>query len=157
MNTKLIMASLAAADRRLKARGYVAFDEVFLEMGKLEARDWEAWRFGRVPYLERAIRLNLGQIAAVCRAVQSSARRGNLKPSWTAYNRWGKGARTLLRFTKSGDPSLERIWATRHVLARPRDARGAGSSPSGVADSGTVGLTSAVIPETDSRIGPMAP
>ena len=81
---ELELAALAAADRGLKGRGYMALDEVFRDMGKLEAKDWEDWRRGKVPYLERVIRLNLSQINAVCRAVHASARRGTLKPSWTA-------------------------------------------------------------------------
>lgn len=82
---ELELAALAAADRCLKDRGYIAIDEVFREMGKLEPKRWEDWRFGRVSYLEQVIRLNLSQINTVCRAVHDSARRGNLKPSWTAY------------------------------------------------------------------------
>lgn len=54
-------------------------------MGKLDATQWEDWSRVRVAYLERVIRLNLNQINTVCRAVHASARRGNLKPSWTAY------------------------------------------------------------------------
>lgn len=100
----------------------VLLDEVFREMGKLDSRRWDDWRRGRVPYLERMIRLNLSQINVVCRAVQASAGQGNLKPSWTAYVKWGKGPRTPLRFTKSGDPHLERVWATRHVRTQPRSA-----------------------------------
>ncbi len=125
---ELELAALAAADRLLKARGYIALDEVFREMGKLEAKDWEDWRRGRVPYLERVIRVNLSQINAVCRAVQASARQGNLKPSWTAYVKWGKGTRTPLRFTKSSDPQLERSWATRHVRTQARSADGNASA-----------------------------
>ena len=117
---ELELAALAAADRGLKARGYIALDEVFREMGKLDAKQWDEWRRGKVPYLERVIRLNLSQINAVCRAVHASARRGNLKPSWTAYVRWGKGPRPPLRFTKSGDPTLERAWATRYVCIAPK-------------------------------------
>ena len=117
---ELELAALAAADRGLKARGYIALDEVFREMGKLDAKQWDEWRRGKVPYLERVIRLNLSQINAVCRAVHASARRGNLKPSWTAYVRWGKGSRPPLRFTKSGDPNLERAWATRYVCSAPK-------------------------------------
>lgn len=117
---ELELAAVAAADRGLKSRGYIALDEVFREMGKLDAKQWEDWRRGRVPYLERVIRLNLTQITAVCRAVHASARRGNLRPSWTAYVRSGKGPRPPLRFTKSGDPSLERAWATRYVCSAPQ-------------------------------------
>ncbi len=126
---ELELAALEAADRRLKAIGYIALDEVFREMGKLEAKHWEDWRFGRVPHLERVIRLNLSQINAVCRAVHASARRGNLKSSWTACVKWGNGARTPLPFTKSGDPRLERAWSTRYLLPKPAPVR-ANATPS---------------------------
>ncbi len=69
---ELELAALATADPCLQARGYVAFDEVFREMGKLGATQWDEWRRGPVPYLERLIRLNLSLINAVCRAVQAS-------------------------------------------------------------------------------------
>ena len=38
---QLEVTALAAADRCLKARGYIALDEAFREVGKLEAKDWE--------------------------------------------------------------------------------------------------------------------
>jgi hypothetical protein len=91
-------------------------------MGKLDAKQWDEWCRGRVPYLERVIRLNLSQINAVCRTVHASARRGNLKPSWTVYVRWGKGARPPLRFTKSGVSHLEWALATRSVRTQLRSA-----------------------------------
>jgi hypothetical protein len=50
--------------------------------------------------------------------MHASARRWNVKPSRTAYVRWSKGPQQPLRFTKSGDLYLERIWATRDVGTR---------------------------------------
>ena len=110
-------AALNAADLCLKSKGYIALADVFREMGKVDPKQWEDWRFGRIPYLERVIRLNLSQINGVCRTIHASAKRGDLKPSWTGYHRWGKGPRVTLRFTKSGDPKLEKAWAT-HYLPR---------------------------------------
>lgn len=141
---ELELAAIAAADRCLKTRKYIALDEMFREMGKLEMKDWENWRFGRVPYLERVIHLNLSQITAICRAVHASARRGNLKPSWTAYVKWGKGTRTPLRFTKSGDSYLERAWATRYVLPQSKDARPAPSPASAAAVPRASGLNGSI-------------
>jgi hypothetical protein len=39
----------------------------------------------------------------------------NLKPSWTAYMRRGRGPKQRLRFTKTGDPRLEEAYATHFV------------------------------------------
>ncbi|MSU63836.1 MAG: hypothetical protein EXS31_15790 [Pedosphaera sp.] len=108
-------AALDAATCCMKAKRHIALVDVFLEMGKLSRKNHEDWRMGRVPYLERVIELNLSQINSVCRAIHESARRGKLKPNWTAYVKWGKGERPPLRFTKSGDPYLERQWATHYL------------------------------------------
>jgi hypothetical protein len=113
--TELEKSALAAADRCLKVKRHLALVDVFLEMGKLSRINHDHWRAGRVPYLERVIELNLAQINAVCRVVHASARRGRLKPSWTAYLKRGPGGRPPLRFTKSGDPQLERHWATHYL------------------------------------------
>jgi hypothetical protein len=119
--------ALDIADRCLKTQGHIALVDVFRGLGALSDTDHEAWRRRKVPYLEKVIRLNLGQINAVCRAVHASARRGKLKPSWTAYMSWGKGARVRLRFTKSGDETLERAWATHYLPITP-PPRGAGNA-----------------------------
>jgi len=37
----------------------------------------------------------------------------------TVYKSWGKGKKTLLHFSKSGDPSIEAAYATHFV--RPQD------------------------------------
>ncbi len=89
-----------------------------MEMGHLSKKQHDDWRMGRVAYLEQIIALNLNKITAICRAIHASAARGKLKPSWTAYVKWGKGARTPLRFTKSGDPKLERLWATHYLMPK---------------------------------------
>ena len=43
------------------------------------------------------------------------ARKHDLKPSWTAYNKWGKGENVRLRFSKSGDETIEKLYATHYV------------------------------------------
>lgn len=95
---QLELAALKAAYQCLKSRDFIAAVVVFMEMDKLTRKDHEDWRRGRVPYLERVIKLNLAQINVVCRAIHASARRGKLKPSWTAHVRWGKDDRP--RFPK---------------------------------------------------------
>jgi hypothetical protein len=117
-NQELEKAALQAADRCLKGKGHIALVEVFLEMGRLTKKQHEDWRMGRVPYLEQILGMNLSKITTICRAVHASAVRGKLKASWTAYVKLGKGARTPLRFTKSGDPKLERLWATHYLMPK---------------------------------------
>jgi hypothetical protein len=112
---ELEQAALRAAERCLKAKGYISMVDVLMELGKLSREDYESWRFRQVPFLERVIHGNLAQLNAILRAVQTNSAKGKLKASWTAYMSWGKGNRQPLRFSKSSDPNLERAYATHHL------------------------------------------
>jgi hypothetical protein len=89
--------------------------DVLVRIGWLAPDDLEAWRFGRVPYLERAIRCNLTRLSRFLRILGFHCHDLNLTASHTAYVKWGKGKRTPLRFTKTGDAALERIYG-RHFV-----------------------------------------
>ena len=92
--------------------------DVLMELGKLSRQDYESWRSRQVPFLERVTLGNLARLNVILRAVQANAARGKLKASWTAYMSWGKGKRQPLRFSKTGDPNLERAYATHYLLPR---------------------------------------
>lgn len=93
----------------------VAPVDVLVAVDALNARDLEAWRFGRVPFIERAIRGNLSKLRRFLRILGSLCHDLNLKGSHTAYVRWGKGARPPLRFTKTGEPRLEELYSRHYV------------------------------------------
>lgn len=38
-----------------------------------------------------------------------------LSPSFTLYNRWGKGPKTKLRFSKSGNENIEKQYSTHYI------------------------------------------
>lgn len=90
--------------------------DVFVQLEQLSRTDLESWRLGRVPYLEKVIRCNLSQASRILRLLQLHAHDSNLRPSQTAYVKWGKGERTPLRFSKTGDPNIEEAYS-RHFLA----------------------------------------
>ncbi|MDO8544298.1 MAG: hypothetical protein Q7S40_27985 [Opitutaceae bacterium] len=113
---ELKQRALTATGTCLKEKGYIAITDVFIAMNLLTRDDYERWRFRRVPYLEGVIRGSLPAINAVVRAVTENSRRGNLRPSWTAYMSWGKGQREPLRFSKSGNANIERAYATHWLL-----------------------------------------
>lgn len=81
-------------------------------MDLLKPAHLENWRRGRVPYLERVINCNLTRLSRLLRILRFHVHDLRLKPSYTAYMRWGKGPKQRLRFTKSGDPKLEKAYAT---------------------------------------------
>jgi hypothetical protein len=126
---ELEQAAIGAADRCLKSMGYISMVDVLMEMGKLSREDYERWRFRKVPFLERVIQGNLAKINTVLRAVRSNSARGKMIASWTAYMSWGKGKREPLRFSKSGDPNLERAYATHYLLPRVPPASNQGLAP----------------------------
>ncbi len=93
----------------------VAPVDVLVRIGALRAEDVEAWRFGRVPFLERVILGNLSKLRRFLRILGFYCHDLNLTASSTAYVQWGKGPRTPLRFTKTGEAKLETIYA-RHFV-----------------------------------------
>jgi hypothetical protein len=102
----------------LAKKNFVAPIDLFVEMGLLDKADLEAWRFGSIEYLERVLHGNLSKLNRILRILKLHAQSLNLKPSFTAYVRWGKKPRTRLRFSKNVDENLEIAYAT-HFVAMP--------------------------------------
>ncbi len=84
-------------------------------MGNLTKEDYEAWRFGRIPYLERVVRCNLSKTNRILRILRLYAEDRGLRPSHTVYKKWGKGQKIRLRFSKSGNPAIEALYSTHYV------------------------------------------
>jgi hypothetical protein len=105
----------------LKEKGYICFVDVFMHLGYLSKSDYENWRFRRVSSLERVLTVNLSRINFIMKAVRRNSLNGHLKPSMTVYRSWGKGKKTRLQFSKSGDPTIETAYATHFVKPKPAD------------------------------------
>lgn len=116
MNRQELQAKLSVVTSELlREKGYISTVDVLMKLGCLDRKDYEAWRTRKVPYLERVIKINLSRLDFIIRAVQRNSRNGRLRPRWTAYVSWGKGHKVPLRFSKSGEPAIERGYAT-HFL-----------------------------------------
>jgi hypothetical protein len=106
---------------------------VLVKTDILAPRNLENWRFGRVPYLEHVVRGRLSRSSQILRILGFHCHDLNLVPSHTAYVKWGKGPRMPLRFTKTGEERLEKIyarhfaWPGRGPLQPPREKSDAGS------------------------------
>lgn len=109
-----------ASSELLREKGYISFVDILLKMGVLKNEDYEAWRFRKVPNLEQVIAVNLSKINLMLRTLHQNARKGGLRPSKTGYVAWGKGPKTPLKFSKSGDENIEEAYRT-HFL-RPKKA-----------------------------------
>ena len=102
----------------LKEKGYLCFVDVFMKLGYLSKSDYEHWRFKRVSPLERVLNVNLSRINFIMKTVRRNSLNGHLKPGMTVYKSWGSRQKTLLQFSKSGDPRIETAYATHFV--RPK-------------------------------------
>ncbi len=111
---KLEARVVAAAEAALTRQEYVSPVDVLLGIGWLAPAHLKEWRTGRVPYLEGALQANLSRVSEAMRLFRSWAERRGLRPSETAYL-----ARTpdrpVLRFSKSGNPDIERAYRTHWV------------------------------------------
>ena len=79
-----------------------------------------------IDYLERVCTVNLRKLSFIMREIRAYAQKSGLKPSVTVYKQWavkkksGQGHKPVirLRFSKSGDPDIERWYSTHFVDAK---------------------------------------
>lgn len=122
MNEKELIGKVhSSVYHQCQKRGFATPVDVLMDVGVLTKEKYEDWRFGRVPYLERVCNINLHKLSFIMSQIRSYAKKSGYKPSFTYYKRWGmkkKGGmkRTIpLRFSKSGNPEIERLYATHYV------------------------------------------
>jgi hypothetical protein len=124
---QLYPAIARAVAEMLKTTSVVSPVEVLLRLERITKAQYEDWRFGRIPYLERVCIGNLSKLSVILRILDHHARAIGLKPSQTVYHKWGRGGkRIILRFSKSGAPALEAAYS-RHYLTTGRPASGGGA------------------------------
>jgi len=100
-------------------KGYVCSVDVLIKLGYLTEDDYQDWRFGRIPYLEKACQTNLHKLSTINRLIRKYSAEWNLDKSWTAYHKWGRGPKKVLTFSKSRDHQIETLYAT-HFLNKKR-------------------------------------
>ena len=100
-------------------KGYVCSVDVLIKLGFISEKVHQDWRLGKIPYLEKACQANLHKLSSVNRLIRKYSAEWNLEASWTGYNKWGKGPKKRLIFSKSRDPKIESLYAT-HFLNKNR-------------------------------------
>lgn len=103
---------------QLQKNGVATRIQVFLDLGILSKEDVERWRFGKVDYLERVCKANLGTLSFIAKEIRAYGHKHKLKESFTYYKQWGlkdKNVKKKLRFSKSGNPNIEKEYATHYV------------------------------------------
>ena len=104
-------------------RGYATPVDVLMGIGILSKQKYEDWRHGKVDYLERVCNCNLKQLSFIMKQISAYSIQAGYKPSFCYYKRWGvkkkngQGYKPVipLRFSKSGNPEIEKAYATHYV------------------------------------------
>jgi len=99
----------------IEEKGYLSSIEVLLKLEYLSQKDYENWRFGKVEYLEKVCSVNLKKLSTINKTIKDISAQWNLKKSWTAYNKYEKGKKLRLRFSKSGNEKIEEAYATHYL------------------------------------------
>ena len=127
MNDKELIGKVhSAVYHQCRSRGYATPVDVLMDVGYLSKQDYENWRYGCVDFLERVSKVNRSKLSLILREMRSYAAKTGLKPSFCYYKRWGtkkkngQGRKPVipLRFSKSGNPEIERRYATHYVDAK---------------------------------------
>lgn len=96
-------------------KGFICSIDILCELGILSKAQIKDWRFGKIPYLEKVCNKNLGTLTFINRTIKEIAKDKNLKQSWTAYNKFGKGVKSRLIFSKTREDNIENAYATHYI------------------------------------------
>ncbi len=91
-NGELIGKVHNAVYQQIKKTGKATPVQVLIDLGYLSEADHERWRFGKIDYLERVVKVNLHKISFIMKQVRAYAKKADLKPSWTFYKRYDYAA-----------------------------------------------------------------
>jgi hypothetical protein len=119
---KLERQVVRVAERALADRRFVTAIDVLVGIGWLATQLVEDWRRGRIPYLERVVGANLHKISTAMRYLRHWAEQRGLNPSETVYVSWTRD-RHPLRFSKTGEPTIERAYRTHWVSPEFRESK----------------------------------
>jgi len=106
---------VSAAEAALAHKQYVSAIDVLTGSGLLEPAHVASWRKGRIDFLERAIQANLKKISQSMAMFRQWALEKGLKATGTHYVRKTRNGTMDLRFSKSGDPAIEKNYRTHYV------------------------------------------
>lgn len=124
MNDKELTGKIhSSMYHQLKRKGYATAVDVLMDLEILSKVNYERWRNGQVPYLEKVCNINLKKLSTILHEMRVYAKTRNLKPSFCVYKKWtvkkknGQGKKPVikLRFSKSGSEDIEKWYATHFV------------------------------------------
>lgn len=96
-------------------KGNVCAVDLILQLDYLTKKDYEDWRLGRIEYLEKVCKANLSKPTLINKLIKKYSTELNLKSFWRGYNQFGKGVKRRLKFSKSGEKTIEDRYATHYI------------------------------------------
>jgi hypothetical protein len=106
-----------AAEAALSRQQYVSAIDVLCGMGLLASTHLDAWRKGRIDFLERVIQGNPHKISSSLSIFRNWAHEKGLNPSETGYVRTTRVGTAPLQFTQAADPDTEKVYRTHYLSA----------------------------------------
>jgi len=103
-----------AAEAAIAEQYYVSPIDVLVGIGWVDGGSVKRWRQGQIDCIEQVIQTRPSRIAEAMKLLQSWAEAHELTPSETQYVS-ATPRRQTLRFSKSGDPAVERRYRTHWV------------------------------------------
>jgi len=120
--SKLKDRVVSAAEAALAAQDYVSAIDILTEIGWLAPAHLDQWRTGRLPCLEAAIQTKPSNLLGALRLLRAWASERGLAATEATYHA-RTPARTELRFSTSGNPTLERAYRTHWVSPKLSEKR----------------------------------
>lgn len=122
-DTQLIGAIHSSMYHQCQRRGYATPVDVLMDIGVLPKKQYEAWRNEKISYLESVCTVNLHKLSFIMKQMRLCAQKQGWKSSFCYYKQWGlqkkngQGHKPVvkLRCSKSGNPEIERSYATHFV------------------------------------------
>jgi len=111
---KLADRIVRAAETALAAQHYVSPVDMLVGIGWLDPGTVNRWRRGQIEFLEAAIQTNLARISEAMKLFRAWAAAKELLASETDYVA-RTAQRQRLRFSRSGNPTIERLYRTHWV------------------------------------------
>jgi len=99
----------------LQEKKYVSSIDLLMKLDYLSKQDYENWRLGKIEFLEKACKVNLSKLSFVNKTLKAIGDELDLKKSWTAYMKHGKGHKKQLRFSKTNNKNIENEYATHYI------------------------------------------
>ncbi len=118
---KLPLRVVEAAEAALARQGYVSAVDVHCGIAWLDQATLKRWKQAQLPCLEAGIQTSPARISEAMRLFHAWATERQLHPSETAYVA-KTPARPTLRFSESGDATIERLYRT-HWVSRDLSAK----------------------------------